>query len=299
MVRSRPRLPRHLIAASVLTAGAVACSGSAALVATATAAPPATTRDTLPADPLTPVTAVLALVAQLTNAGGALIHGLASFQLDGLLASLTDGQLGEVLTRLTGVELAEVLDGTLLGRALSALTTVATPQLVPLLLTLADTLRDGVPEPVGYLLESLLDIGAGVLGARGEALPAQITSFLTRPGALPSSDAPAATPRTLRVRIRSTAAARDRRSVRARLSCPAASGTACPVVVRATIAGHSASSARRTTIAPGRTATLRVPLRSAARKRLAARGGTVRLAVATAGAAGRAASTAVRVPAPR
>lgn len=299
MTRSRPRFSRHVVAASVLTAGAVAFSGSAALVATATAAPPATTRDVLPADAPTPVTAVLALVAQLTDAAGPIVAGLASFQLDALIAGLTDGELGQVLTDLRVLDLAAILDGTVLGRALAALSTVATPQLVQTLLDAADALRDGVPAPVGFVLESLLDIGAGVLGARGVSVPNQIEAEMTRPGALPTEKTPVVTPRTLRVVIRSAAPARDRRSLRVRLTCPAASGTTCPIVVRTTLTGRTASKARRTTIAAGRTATLNVPLTPSARKRLATRGGPVRVLVATTGAVGRAEDTVARFPRPR
>jgi len=298
---SHPRRSSHgprLMAVSVLTAGTVALSGSAAMVATASAAP-ATTRDVLPADPVTPVTAILALVAQLTEAINPLLVGLSSFDMGAVIATLTDGQLGQLITKLTGVQLAEVLNGAALQRTLAALTTLATPDLVALLQTTADRLRVEVPAPVGFVLETLLEAGAGILGERGVQLPSQVTDLLAVPAVAAAPLAQAAAPTVLRARIFAAQVARDRGSVRVETTCPAVSDVACRVTVRTTVAGRSAGPARKATVNRGRSKVLRPSLNAAARKRLATRGGTVRITVRTTGSGRGPVTSTVRVPAPR
>jgi hypothetical protein len=287
------------VAVSVLAAGTIGLSGSAAMVATASAAGPAAPRQQAPATPETPTAALLAVVNGLLEAINPLLVGLASFDLDAAIASLTEGQLGQLLTGLTGVQLAAVLDGTAPNRILAAVTSLLSSQLVPLIETIADALRDNVPAPVGVQLKDLLDIVAGVLTERGVAIPPQVASLLAQPAIVPSTPAAAPAPTSSRARIFDATSSRDRGSVRVDLSCPAVSGTSCAVTVRPTIAGRSAGKARRATINRGRSKVLRVPLSTSARKRLAARGGTVRIAVRTAGATRGPLSSTVRVPAPR
>lgn len=289
---------RRTIAVSVLTAGAVALSGSAAMVASASAAP-ATTRDALPADPAGALTPILALVAQLTDLVGPVLTALESFDLGAVVAGLTDGQLGQLLTQLTRIQLAEVLNGDALNRALASVTTLSTPQLLALLETTADALHDDVPQPAGFVLQTLLEVVSGVLGQRHVELPTQVTSLLAQPAVTPAPAAAAAAASVLRARIFGATAARDRRSVRVELTCPAVSDTACAVTVRTSVAGRSAAAVRRVTIPRGRTKVVRPALTAAARKRLLARGGTVRITVATKGSSRGAVTSAVRVPAPR
>ncbi|CAB4895387.1 unannotated protein [freshwater metagenome] len=289
---------RRTLAVSVLTAGAVAVSGSAAMVATAQAAP-ATTRDVQPADPVTPVTAILALVAQLTEAINPLVVGLASADLTKVVAGLTDSQLGQLLTQLTGVQIGEVLSGAALNRALAAVTSLTSPQLVALLQNAADSVRDGVPAPVGFVLETLLDVTAGVLSERGVQIPSQVADLIALPAVATPAARPAAAPSVLRARIFDAVPARDRRSVRVELTCPAVSDAVCPVVVRTTVAGAKAATARRVTITRGRSKVVRPTLTAKARKRLQTRGGTVRITATTTGSKRGPVTTTVRVPAPR
>lgn len=290
---------RRTLAVSVLTAGAVAVSGSAAMVASASAAGPATTRDALPADPATPITALLALVAKLTEAINPLVVGLASADLTKIVAGLSDSQLGQLLTQLTGVQLGQVLNGEALNRTLAAVTSLTSPQLIALLQTAADAVREGVPQPVGFVLETVLDVVAGVLSERDVQIPPQVADLLALPAVTAPAATPAAAPSVLRARIFDAVPARDRRSVRVELTCPAVSDAVCPVVVRTTVAGAKAATARRVTITRGRSKVVRPTLTSKARKRLQTRGGTVRITVTTTGSKRGPVVTTVRVPAPR
>jgi hypothetical protein len=256
------------------------------------------TRDALPPDPATPVTAILGLVAQVTNVSGALLYALASQDLRSAIATLTDGELGQLLTKLTGVQLAQVLDGDALNRALAALVSLSTPQLVAVLQTTADAVHDGVPYPANFVLQTVLEVGANVLSDRDAPVPAQVTSLIAQPPVTAPAPTPAVVGPTMRARIFDVTTSRDRRTLRVELTCPAASSTACAVTVRTAVAGRSASKARRVTISRGRTKVLRPALSAAARKRLA-HGGTVRVTAATKGSSRGALTSTVRVPALR
>lgn len=158
---------------------------------------------------------------------------------------------------------------------------------------------DQLGEVLALLTGRQLEATAGALEAQGLPIPTQLASLLAQPpvaAAVPAAE-PAAT--ALRARIFDTSVARDRRSVRLDLSCPAVSGTDCKVVVGTTVAGRRAGADRKVTIQRGRSRVVRPRISGATAQRLAARGGTVTVTVRTTGSTRGPVSTSVRVPAPR
>ncbi|WP_026910531.1 hypothetical protein [Patulibacter minatonensis] len=245
---------RGLLAVSVLSAGAVAAAGPAAAVASAAAPSPAA------------VPASIVLV-----------------DLDPLIATLQSGPLGQLLTGLTGIQVGDLVDGTAVHRLLVAVTTIATPQLTQLSDALGQVLKDGLPAPLGVTVQTVLRTITNVLVDRGVQIPTQTQNLLADPPK-PLATAPAPDPVTvMRARIADATPARDGRSARLSVSCPVVSDTACRVTVTTTLGGRRAGAPVRATIARGRTTAITPRLTSAVSRRLASRGGTLRMTVRTTG----------------
>lgn len=171
----------------------------------------------------------------------------------------------------------------------------------------ANALQDVISALTGDQLASVLalltgrqlEATAGALEAQGLPIPSQLASLLAQPPVAAAAPATEPVVAPLRARIFDTSVARDRRSVRLDLTCPAVSASACKVVVGTTVAGRRAAADRKVTVQRGRSKVVRPRLSTAVGKRLAARGGAVKLTVRTTGSTRGPVTSTVRVPALR
>ncbi len=100
-----------------------------------------------------------------------------------------------------------------------------------------------------------------------------------------------------RATIKSLKVAKNRRSVKVKLKCPAAAPASCKVKISGKLAGKTAAKSKSATVARGKTRTVKVTLKSSARNRLKSKGGKLKMSAKTTGSTLAAASRSINVAA--
>jgi hypothetical protein len=101
-----------------------------------------------------------------------------------------------------------------------------------------------------------------------------------------------------RATIKSVKVAKNRRSAKVKLSCPAAVVAGCHVTLSGKLAGKTAAKRKSANVASGASKTVKMKLKSSARKRLLSKGGRLKISAKTAGSTLGSASRTAKIAAP-
>jgi hypothetical protein len=209
--------------------------------------------------------------------------------LNTLLATLgidTPAELGDVLATATPAQLAtlvQALDPAAVQAALATLTPEELAAVTEKVKTLAA--QPGASDAVKALAATLAGAASGVTpggASGGGSTPPPAGGGTTPP---PSGGGDTTAPpvnRALRAEITKAKLAKNRRSVRITLSCPAAA-PACGVALGGTVAKRSAFHVMQVTVKSASTATTKIKLKARVAKRLRRKGGSLKLVAGTAG----------------
>ncbi len=104
---------------------------------------------------------------------------------------------------------------------------------------------------------------------------------------------------TFRATISSLKVAKNRKSVKVKLRCPATAAPACGVLLSNKLAGKSAAKTQLLAVMPGQTKTVTVKLKKAASNRLSSKGGKLKFSALTVGSALASTTKTAKVAAPK
>jgi hypothetical protein len=265
---------------------AVAAAAAALGLAAPAAAPAQLTLPTLPGLPTLP--------AVLPTDAAALQALLATLGID------TPAELGDVLVAATPSQLSTLIQG-LDPAAIDAALATLTPVELAAVKEQVDALaaQPGAPAAIIALAAQLAG-GAGDGGSTGGGSTGGGSSGgggTTQPPSGGGTTTPTVNT-AVRAAIKKAKLARNRRSLRVTLTCPA-TASACGVGIGGTVGAKKAFAVKMVTLKSATTLTTKIKLKRSAAKRLRRKGGTLKVVAGTVGSTLGPATKRVRVPKPR
>jgi hypothetical protein len=223
--------------------------------------------------------------------------------LQALLTTLginTPEEIGDVLVAATPTQLSALIQGLEPATVDAALATL-TPAELAAVKQQVDALaaQAGAPAAVLALAEQLAGgaTGGGSTGG-GSTGGGSTGGGTTQPPSGGGTTTPPAVNTAVRAAITKAKLAKNRRSLRLTLSCPAAA-PACGVGIGGTVAGKKAFAVRMVTLKTASTLTTRIKLKRSVAQRLRRKGGTLKVVAGTVGSSLGPATKRVKAAKPR